>query len=64
MKNGDREYYKMWEITYICPPIPVRNHDYQATHFDYDGPEDGRCFTGPSVESLKAEIDEWELDSE
>ena len=52
--------YKDWEITYNPKPIPVRIYDYEAIHKDYDGPEDCRCFTGDSVEFLKAEIDDWE----
>ena len=42
--------YKNWEITYSPKPIPVRVYDYDAVHHDYDGPEDGRCITGDSVD--------------
>jgi hypothetical protein len=45
------------------PPIPSwRDHAWTYAHKDYDGPEDGRCGTAPSVDACKEAIDEWEID--
>lgn len=52
--------YKDWEIAYNPKPISDRRHDWDATHKDYDGPEDGRYITGRSVEDLIEQIDEFE----
>ena len=52
--------YKDWEITYCPKPIPSRGNDWDAVHKDYDGPEDGRCFAGESVDALRERIDEME----
>jgi len=53
--------HKDWIITYNPKPVPNRRHDYDAVHEDYDGPEDGRCFTAASVEEAIEEINEMEL---
>lgn len=55
--------YGNWTITYWCKPIPDRNHDYEGTHDDYDGPEDSRAFTGPSIKDIKQQIDDYEAEN-
>jgi hypothetical protein len=50
--------YRGYVIVNDPPPIPSRDHDWQFAHEDYDGPEDNRCGTAPSLEAAKAEIDE------
>ncbi len=53
--------YKSYIITCDPPPIPMRDFDYRAVHEDYDGGEDSddvRCFTGASIQSVKALVDE------
>jgi len=50
--------YKEWIITHQPKPIPIRCHDYNAVHYQYDGPEDSRCFTAGSVEDAKRRIEE------
>ena len=32
--------------TFILPPIPIRDFDWQATFDDYDGAEDSKCPMG------------------
>ena len=56
--------YKGYTITHNPKPIPVRSHDYDFVHEDYDGYGDPRCGTAASVEAAKEEIDEIELDAE
>lgn len=51
--------YRNWQICYDPPPIPDRRYDYTVTHIDYDGPEDGRCFTAASIQEAKELIDEY-----
>ena len=34
--------YRDYVIEHNPPPIPVRSHDWQFWHRDYDGPEDDR----------------------
>ena len=50
--------YKEWIITHDPKPIPIRWHDYNVVHYEYDGPEDRQCFTARSVEDAKRRIDE------
>ena len=50
--------YRGFKIKYDPPPIPLRTHDFQFAHTDYDGPSDHRCGTGCSVADCKAQIDE------
>lgn len=53
--------YRNCSIDYWCKPIPIRNHDYQWSHEDFDGAPDGydmRQGTAPSIEACKADIDE------
>lgn len=52
--------YRNFLIHHEPPPIPYRGADWQFRHKDYDGPEDGRCGTAPSLEEAKARIDELE----
>lgn len=52
------EYHGFW-IQYDPPAIPVRAFDWQYWHKDYDGPEDGRCGTAPSLEQAQAQIREY-----
>ena len=56
--------YRHWTIEYRPPPIPVRSHDWQYVHDDYDGPPSPLCGTAASVEDCKAAIDELELELE
>lgn len=52
-----------WWITYDPPPIPIRSHDYQFWHDDYDGaPDSGdtRCGSAPSVGEARSMIREYE----
>ncbi len=58
--------YKDFEIIYYPKPIPIRSHDWEAVHDDYDGCDDGeynihdhRFFTAGSVDDLKIIINEW-----
>jgi len=45
------------------PPIPGwANHIITAVHVDYDGSEDRRICTYPSVEAARAGVDEWIAD--
>ncbi len=41
--------YRGYLIDRDPPPIPDRRHDWRWVHRDYDGPEDGRCGTSPSL---------------
>lgn len=50
-----------WWIRYDPPPIPLRSHDYQFWHDDYDGPPDDRCGSAPSLEEAKRMILDYEL---
>lgn len=49
--------YRGYTITHNPKPIPTRGHDYDYVHDEYDGPEDGRCGSEPSVEECKTAID-------
>lgn len=51
-------HYRGFTITYDPPPIPIRSHDYQFCHDDYNGPEDGRCGSAVSEKAAMIEIDE------
>ena len=57
---SDNMRYQSYHITYWPPPIPDRNHDYQFSHDDYDGPGDRRCGSAKSVEDAQKKIDEIE----
>lgn len=59
MKNIE---YKGFIISYWAKPIPDRRWDYDAVHNDYDGPGDDRCFSGSSVEDVKAQIDDYYME--
>ena len=52
--------YLSWVITFNPKPIPVRTHDYDAVHPDYDGCDGGNGLyvTGESVDDCKKQIDE------
>jgi hypothetical protein len=56
--------YRQFRITYDPPPIPDRQHDYRWSHEDYDGPEDARCGTSPSLDAAQAAIDDWYAEHE
>ena len=63
--STDTIRYRSYTIRFDPPPIPDRNHDWQCSHDDYDGAPDsmdGRCFSGPTVQDCKDQIDEWEED--
>ena len=54
--------YKDWYVTYFCKPIPDRNHDWEASHTNYDGApdsDDDRAVTGPTLDDVKCQIDNW-----
>ena len=54
--------FEDWEITFWMKPIPDRRHDFEAVHVDYDGAIDSldrRAFTGPNIESLINQINEY-----
>ena len=50
------EDWEDYKITYWQKPIPLRYHDWEATHKDYDGPEDHRVFTSGNLADLAAQI--------
>ena len=52
-------FYQGWKICLNRKPIPVRCHDFDAVHEDYDLGDD-RYFTAPSVEAAIEVIDHWE----
>jgi len=57
-----RNTYRGWEMSFVHPPIPFRDWDWQATHPDYDGApdaNDGRQVSAETRELLIAEIDAW-----
>ena len=66
----DRTYISMrgniWELQYLCPPIPVRNLDWEALPEGYD--EGDEYATGETVADAITEIerieDEQEADRE
>jgi len=45
----------------IAPSLysPARSTDWCASHIDYDGYGDNRCFYGASAEELQREVDDW-----
>ena len=53
-----------WTISYNPPPIPIRCHDYQFVHDNYDGADGGNglCGTAPSVIDAIDQIREIEAD--
>jgi len=56
--------YRGYIINHDQTPIPIRNHDWQFAHEEYDGPEDRRIGSAGSLEDAKREIDEMLLDAE
>ena len=56
--------YRGYTIRFNPPPIPIRSHDWEFVHVDYDGPEDSRIGTASSVDAAKSEIDEQILEEE
>ncbi len=55
--------YHSYTIRHNPKPIPLRDHDFDFWHDDYDGAPDGndpRCGTAESVEACKTAIDEIE----
>ena len=59
MKPFATKKYKGWNISYWMKPVPSRMHDWEATHQDYDPPDD-RHITARSLKEIQTEIDEWE----
>jgi len=56
----DLDYiYRGWRVWFAYPPIPFRGADWQATHPDFDGPEDNRFVQGNSRIDVEVAIDEW-----
>lgn len=58
------EIYRDFNIEYNPPPIPIRVADWQYSHVGYDGPEDNRCGFGPTVESVKRDIDNYYMEKD
>ena len=59
--------YKDWIIQHNPKPIPIRTHDWDAFHEDYDGAIDSgdtRSFTAPTKSEAKALILEWIRENE
>ena len=52
------QVYKGWNISYWPKPIPTRAYDWEATHQDYDPPDDRHIARG-SVREIKDDIDAW-----
>ena len=55
LSSSDDIKYKDWIIEFYPIPLQVDfekglTHCYMATHKDFDGPEDNRCFTAGSPE--------------
>lgn len=50
--------YRGYEIAHDPKPIPTRAHDWGFVHEDYDGPDDPRHGTAPSLEEARRAIDE------
>ena len=49
--------YKKWNIEYNPKPIPIRTHDWDVEHDDYDGePGSDLYFTAESCEDALREI--------
>jgi len=60
--DGFPDDWEDYRITYWCKPIPNRNHDWAATHNDFDGSPDsgdGRAFTGKDILDLVQQINEY-----
>ena len=51
--------YRNWVIEHNPKPIPNHRHDWDVTHEEYDGPEDGRHFTAESLDDAKNQVDEY-----
>ena len=45
-----------WNLSYDCPPIPVRGIDWSATHDDYDGAPDAYDNRSVTAETRSAVI--------
>ncbi len=56
---GQRNEHRGWSIHYDPPPIAWRGADWQATHPDFDGPDDNRYVQSDSLNGVMAEIDAW-----
>lgn len=64
MEDRSSYTYRGWNVSFDPPPIPYRGADWQATHPDYDGPEDNRQVMAGSRKAIQIEIDEWIADNE
>lgn len=51
--------YRGYTITHNPKPIPLRAFDYDYVHDEYDGPDDDRCGSEPSVKECKVAIDTY-----
>ena len=51
------------KVTVVCdpPPIPDRSMDFQWTHEDYDGVEDGNGWCGAASNHINALIEAFEV---
>lgn len=52
----------VWRVENSCPPIPVRDYDWCATHDDYDGAPDAyddRAVYGKTKEAAVAAVEWW-----
>lgn len=56
-RDGTQIKYGDYIIELNVKPIPIRCHDWEYCHKDYDGPEDGRAGTGASIIDCICEID-------
>jgi len=62
--SADGTRYRGWLLSFDYPPIPIRDHDWSATHPDFDGPEDGRHVSGHTQQDVMDAIDEWHLEND
>lgn len=57
-------YYKDWTINCDPKPIGTAQHDWEASHNDYDGEDQELCFTAKSFEECRDKIDAWHEEEE
>ena len=54
--------YRNWIIE--LNPKPGPGHDWDCTHEDYDGPEDGRYLTAGTLIAARGAIDDYEAEED
>ena len=52
-------HYRGWLIEKNPKPIPLRSHDWDCVHRDYDGPDDNRCLTAGSFIDALSAVDDY-----